>query len=114
MDASDVIDSYVHDVARRLPHPKRDDVAFELHALLTDDLDARAREQGRPADADLAVEMLHGFGRPAETAASYHRPFTIIEPFDTWSFVVAAVAGVSLASLLTTPSGASPDKPLAE
>jgi hypothetical protein len=98
-DAGGVIDSYVHDVARRLPAAQRNDVAFELRALLADELAGRAATAGREPDAGLALELLREFGRPAETAARYHRPFTLVEPHDTWSFVVAAVAGGSVASL---------------
>jgi hypothetical protein len=47
MDVTEVIDSYVHDVARRLPPGKRNDVAFELRALLADDLQDRAEAEGR-------------------------------------------------------------------
>ncbi|MEV0715055.1 hypothetical protein [Asanoa sp. NPDC050611] len=104
MDANDVIDSYVHDVARRLPGAKRDDVAFELRALLREDLRSRAASTGRPADAELATEMLRAFGRPGDTAGRYHRPFTLIAPGDTWSFIVAALAGGSVLSLLFYPT----------
>ena len=109
MNATEVIDSYVHDVARRLPLGKRGDVALELRALLTDDLQARAEAEGRQPDYDLAIAMLREFGRPAEVAGRYYRPFTIIEPSDTWSFLVAAVAGGSLVGLLVSATrGAAP------
>jgi hypothetical protein len=110
MDATEVIDSYIHDVARRLPPGKRNDVAFELRALLADDLRDRAEAEGRPADREMAVAMVREFGRPAAVAVRYYRPFTIIEPSDTWSFLLAAVAGGTLVGLLvslghgTTPS----------
>jgi hypothetical protein len=103
MDADGVIESYVHDVARRLPRDRRNDVAFELRALLADDVRSRADAEDRAADEALALDVVRGFGRPAETAARYHRPFTILEPSDTWSFVVAAVAGGVVAGLLTAP-----------
>ena len=93
MHADDVITSYVHDVARRLPRAQRDDVAFELRTLLADDLRARAEAAGRSPDEDMAVEMVRTFGRPSETAVRYSRPFTIIAPSDTWSFLVAAILG---------------------
>jgi hypothetical protein len=108
MDAEDVIESYVHDVARRLPPAKRDDVAFELRALLTDELQGRAAAEGRPADNDMAVDMLRAYGRPSETAVQYRRPFTIIAPSDTWNFVVAAIIGGPVVSVLypgTEPGG---------
>lgn len=102
MDATEVIDSYVHDVARRLPPGKRDDVAFELRALLADDLQDRAGAEGRSPDYEMAVAMVREFGRPAAVAVRYYRPFTIIEPSDTWGFLVAAVAGGTLAGLLVS------------
>jgi hypothetical protein len=102
MDANDVIDSYVQDVARRLPLGKRSDVAFELRALLTDDLRARADAEGRPPSFDMAVSLVRNFGRPADVAIRYHRPFTIIAPSDTRSFLVAAIAGCALVGLLAS------------
>jgi uncharacterized membrane protein len=107
MDASDVIESYVHDVARRLPPSKRNDVAFELRALLNEDLEALAEEQGRRPDNDMAVGMLRQLGRPSETAIRYYQPFTIIRPSDTWSFLVATVAGTILISLVAPSSDAA-------
>lgn len=102
MDATEVIDSYIHDVARRLPRGKRNDVAFELRALLADDLQARAEAEGRSPDREMAVAMAREFGRPAAVAVRYYRPFTIIEPSDTWSFLLAAIAGGTLAGLLVS------------
>jgi hypothetical protein len=107
MDATEVIDSYVHDVARRLPLGKRDDVAFELRALLTDELGGLAEAQGRAPDREMAVAMLREFGRPADVAVRYYRPFTIIGPGDTWSFLVAAIAGGVLVSLLASSGPSS-------
>ena len=55
--------------------------------------------------------MVREFGRPSDVAVRYYRPFTIIEPGDTWGFLVAAVAGGALVGLLasltrgSTPSG---------
>jgi hypothetical protein len=103
MDANDVIDSYVHDVARRLPSRHRDDVAFELRVLLGEDLRTRASAEGREPDADLALRLVRSLGRPSETAARYHPPFTLVHPNDTWSFVAGAVGGAAALSILTAP-----------
>jgi len=103
MNADDVIDSYVRDVARQLPPKRRNDVAFELRALLTDDLRGRAEAEGRAPDADMAMALVRGFGRPSQTATRYYEPFTIVEPSDTWSFLVAGVAGAAVISLLASP-----------
>lgn len=103
MDANGVIDSYVHDVARRLPPRRRDDVAFELRALLGEDLRARAAAEGREPDVGLALALVRSLGRPSDTAARYHRPFILIHPNDTWSFAVGAVGGAAALSILTAP-----------
>jgi hypothetical protein len=103
MNTNDVVESYVHDVAKRLPLKKRNDVAFELRLLLLDDLQAQAEREGRPPDHDMAVEMLRRHGRPSETAVRYYRAFTIVEPGDTWSFLLATVSGATVMSLLLPP-----------
>lgn len=103
MDANDVIDSYVHDVARRLPSRRRDDVAFELRALLGEDLRTRAAAEGREPDADLALRLVRSLGRPSETAARYHPSFILVHPSDTWSFLVGAVGGAAALSIVTAP-----------
>jgi hypothetical protein len=105
MDANEVIDSYVHDVARQLPPGKRNDVAFELRALLTDDLQTRARNADRAPDFDLAMQLVRDFGRPGEVAIRYYRAFTVIEPGDTWNFLAAAIGGGFVISLLAAPHG---------
>ena len=50
MNAQDVIESYVRDVARLLSRDKRNDVALELRELLHDELAARAEAAGRAPD----------------------------------------------------------------
>ena len=71
MNANDLIESYVTDVAVRLPRKQRNDVAFELRALLKEELQAKAEATGRDADAAMATELLHAFGRPVDVAARF-------------------------------------------
>ena len=99
MRATEVIDSYVTDVARRLPLRRRDDVAYELRGLLADELAERALSAGREPDEAMAMEMLRGYGTPAETAVRYHRPFVLVPPGDTRLFLIAVLAGGSVISL---------------
>src|SRR5262245_8316293 len=66
MNANEVIESYVCDVARSLPRDKRNDVAFELRALLADELAAKAQAAGRAPDEAMAMDLLQRFGRPAD------------------------------------------------
>lgn len=95
MDAQAILDSYVHDVSRELPPRKRDDVAFELRSLLREELQGKADAADRPPDPAMAMDLLRAYGRPADVAARYHAPYTIIEPSDTRGFVLAALAGAA-------------------
>jgi len=96
MNAHEVIESYVTDVAARLSRKQRNDVAFELRVLLNEELQAKAQAAGRDADAAMAIELLHDFGRPADVAARYRPPLTIIDPADGHRFLQAAVIGLAV------------------
>ncbi|WDS34955.1 hypothetical protein [Pseudoxanthomonas sp.] len=96
MNAHDVIDSYVTDVAVRLPRRQRNDVAFELRALLDEELQDRAASAGRAPDADMAIGLVRGFGRPAEAAARYRPTVTIIDPVDGRAFLWTTVIGLAV------------------
>lgn len=96
MKANDVIEAYVHEVAAQLPRRQRNDVAFELQALLHEELQGKADAAGREADAAMATELLRGFGRPGEVAARYLPTLTIIDPADGPRFLRAAVIGLVL------------------
>ncbi len=85
MDANDVIESYVRDVAAQLPLRKRADVAAELRSLL-------AEELGN-GDQAAALAIVRRFGRPADVAARYSTPTAVVDPADTRNFVIAAVLG---------------------
>lgn len=60
----EVIESYIADVAERLPLKGRADIACELHGLLSDDLCGRSKSACRPADETTARELVTDFGRP--------------------------------------------------
>lgn len=96
MNANDVIESYVTDVALQLPRKQRSDVAFELRALLKEGLQDKAEAAGRGADAAIAIEFLHAFGRPEDVAARYRPTLTIIDPADGHAFVRATVIGLTI------------------
>lgn len=104
MNANDVIDSYVRDVARYLPRGKRNDVAFELRALLGDELTAKARAAGRAPDKAMAIDLLTGFGRPAEAAWRYHQRPAVIDPTDTHHFLIWTLAAAVTVSVLSRMS----------
>jgi len=94
MNANDVIESYVTDVAVKLPRKQRNDVAFELRALLNEELQGRAETAGRAADAAMATELVRAFGRPADVAARYRPTLTIIDPADGHAFLRASIVGL--------------------
>jgi hypothetical protein len=105
MDAQTVIESYVRDVTARLPRRERADVAAELRTLLTEELAARAA--GRDPDDAMAIELVRGFGSPAQVADRYRpTPPALLEAADTRPFLTwAIVGGAALAALaqLTQP-----------
>lgn len=94
MNAHELIEAYVTDVAVLLPRRQRNDVAFELRALLHEELQARAEAAGHDADAGMAMELLQAFGRPADVAARYRPTLTIIDPADGRTFLRATVIGL--------------------
>jgi hypothetical protein len=96
MNAKDVIDSYVTDVAVQLPRRQRNDVAFELRALIEEGLQDKAEAAGRAVDAAMATEFLQAFGRPEEVAARYRPALTIIDPADGRTFLRATVVGLAI------------------
>jgi hypothetical protein len=96
MNANDVIESYVHEVAVQLPRKQRNDVAFELRTLLQEGLQDKADAAGREADAAMATELARSFGRPADVAARYRPTLTIIDPADGPGFLRASVIGLAI------------------
>lgn len=104
MNAHDVIEAYVRDVARYLPRRKRNDVAFELRALLEEELTAKAQAAGHAPDKPMALALLQGFGRPGEIAGRYHQRASLIDPADTHHFLIWALAGAVTIVVLTAMS----------
>jgi hypothetical protein len=94
MTADELIDSYVADVVMLLPRKQRRDVAQELRMLLREEAGAAASEQASREQAARA--LLASFGRPAEVAARYGSPVTLIDPADTRRFLTLAMAGAVL------------------
>ena len=103
--ANDVIESYVRDVARLLPHKRRDDVALELRALLQEELAAKAGAAGRAPDRAMAMALLAGFGRPAEAAARYEPRKPLIAPEDNHDFAIWMIVGLFVVGMTDEHSG---------
>jgi hypothetical protein len=111
MRADQVIEMYVDDTVRLLPKRQRDDVAAELRSLLNEELDARARDSGCPADETLALSLVRGYGSPGEAAARYQPTWTVIDPADSRSFLRAGVIGAGVLVLLSALRKQRPPAP---
>lgn len=99
-----LIDAYVGDVVKRLPGRQRNDVGFELKALLRDELRGRAGDAGRLPDEAMTLDLLRGFGHPDEVAARYHPPgVPIIPPQHTRAFAWATGIGIAVQWAATLP-----------
>lgn len=115
MHASEILTCYVADVARELPRRMRNDVAFELQALLQEELAAKAEDTGRAPDAALAMELLQAFGPPSEVALRYQPVLTLIDPVDGPRFLRATwiglgvIWGLGLLAQFRTPDPAGRD-----
>lgn len=99
MNTEDMIESYVRDVASRLPRRMRNDVACELRALLAEDTASRAEVEGRAPDTAMVMAVLGAFGMPAEAARRYHERPAIIDAADTHHFIIWALAGLVVIGL---------------
>lgn len=96
MNANEVVESYVTDVALRLPRKQRNDVAFELRALINEGLQDKSDETGRAVDAAMATEFLNAFGHPETVAARYRPALNIIDPADGQKFWRATSIGLAI------------------
>jgi hypothetical protein len=104
MNPNDVIEAYVGDVMRRVPARERNEIGLELRGLLSDMLADRAASEGRAVDDAIVLAMLRDFGTPADVAARYRAPGTVIIPAEqTRSFALWSVIGVGLQWALTLP-----------
>ena len=100
MNANDVVEAYVTDVALQLPRKQRNDVAFELRALINEGLQDKAEESGRVVDAEMAIEFLRAFGRHEDVAARYRPTLNIIDPADGYKFLRASIIGLAIIRLI--------------
>ncbi|WP_066361743.1 hypothetical protein [Herbidospora mongoliensis] len=98
MNATQLIDAYVADVAKRLPRRQRADVAAELRTILLDELGDRTR----PEDAHQVIDA---FGRPAEAAARYRSPLVLLDPADSRAFLRWSLIGMAVIWALGVADG---------
>ncbi len=82
MSPQEMINRYVHDVARRLPWRLRGDVEAELRGLFTEEL---AGDTGDGAEERMKATLVN-FGTPAEVALRYDASPPVIDPIDSRRF----------------------------
>jgi hypothetical protein len=67
-----------------------------LRALINEGLQDKAEASGHPVDGAMATEFLNALGQPAEVAARYRPPLTIIDAADGHAFLRATVIGLAI------------------
>jgi hypothetical protein len=100
LNADQLIESYVSDVAKLLPRAQRADVAHELRTLLRDELADRTGAAGRGPDEETVRDLLDGFGRPADVAARYRPAMILIDPADSRRVLRISAIGMAVIWLL--------------
>jgi hypothetical protein len=82
MDAPmhDLIERYLAAVKRRLPDEQAKDITAELRDALTDKIEAKEAELGRPLEADDVAAVLKEFGHPVIVASRYSGHDYLIGP----------------------------------
>jgi hypothetical protein len=78
--STNLIDTYVSEVGRRLPKKTRADIQAEIRSILQDMLDERSRNAGKPVDDEMTLEVLKAYGSPEKVAATYQGERYLIGP----------------------------------
>jgi hypothetical protein len=68
---TNLIDTYVSEVGRRLPRKTRTDIEAEIRSILQDMLEERSQKAGKPADDEMTLDVLKAYGAPDKVAATY-------------------------------------------
>jgi hypothetical protein len=78
--STNLIDTYVSEVGRRLPKKTRSDIEAEIHSILQDMLDERSQKTGKPVDEEMTIDILKAYGAPEKVAATYMGDRYLIGP----------------------------------
>jgi hypothetical protein len=78
--STNLIDTYVSEVGRRLPKKTRTDIENEIRSTLQDMLEERSRNTGKPVDEERTLEVLKAYGAPEKVAANYMGERSLIGP----------------------------------
>jgi hypothetical protein len=96
---NELIDRYIHQVARKLPQSSRDDVVLELRTTIDDMVEARDGND----DPDAVRQALAELGNPRDLAARYRgEPRHLIGPdyYEPYLSVLKVVLAVALPVIL--------------
>lgn len=69
--STNLIDTYVSEVGRRLSRKSHADIEAEIHSILQDMLDESSQKTGKPVDEDTILEVLKAYGSPEKVASTY-------------------------------------------
>ena len=69
--STNLIDTYVSEVGRRLSSKSRADIEAEIRSILQDMLDERSQKTGKPVDEETILEVLKAYGSPEKVAGTY-------------------------------------------
>jgi hypothetical protein len=78
--STNLIDTYVSEVGRRLPRNIRRDIEAEIRSILQDMLEERSQKIGKPVDEEMTLEVLKAYGAPEKVAATYQGERYLIGP----------------------------------
>lgn len=101
IDWRDWIERYVHEVVRRLPRDRREEVADDLRDRLTTEVEAHLHGSDRTAEK-IALERMAAMGDPAEVAYRLAPDQTVLVGPRVLPFFWKCAAGVLLVHLAFT------------
>jgi hypothetical protein len=78
--STNLIDTYVSEVGRRLPGKTRTDIEAEIRSILQDMVDERSQKTGKPVDEEMTLQVLKEYGAPEKVAATYTGERYLIGP----------------------------------
>jgi len=78
--STNLIDTYVSEVGRRLPKKTRSDIEAEIRSILQDMLEERSQKTAKPVDEEMTLEVLKAYGAPEKVAATYQGERYLIGP----------------------------------
>jgi hypothetical protein len=95
--STNLIDTYVSEVGRRLPGKTRLDIEAEIHSAIQDMLEERSHKTGQPVDDEMILAVLKEYGDPEKVAASYMPERYLIGPrlYPIFTLVVRIVLSVT-------------------